>query len=293
MQFLGTCGCNTGNPLNCLNASSCDLIASRREFHLLLYNPLTVNRTEEFELPLDLSVKFSPKRRKSVAVYLYKPHPEEVAERMKAVKIRPLEWRLKTLPRHYLNSFGMSEAESRRIRRDRLTNSASHVVSILVTASGLGFTKMRVVVGEEEEKDFGANVEEGNEPPFDVQFGYYESSAAERNRSGAYLFRPSGGSSATFCDQPTDHTIVTLTFYRRDYVPLSRLPPSLDLVQRETVKRWGGGGDIIDFGERIVGYEIDYIVGPIAFEDGVGKEVFVRYGINKEGSYGGGLLLSE
>lgn len=276
------CNCNTDGPLNCLNMSTCAFTSQRQDFTVVAYNSLSRMASNQWiEIPVQLDGK-------SYTTFLVlDKYTDEAVEGVRLVELDAVTLSLPGLH------------QNKHVSPKPLTNPATHLLVFEASVPAMGFSafrveqqhycaacrslqeaqpdaKPRVVENEYYKLELSASSgqlveitdKRTNESfPFEIEWGYYRSHDGKcgqrvdciSKKSGAYLFRPDGGHKLAWSSSvPTETKVTDLGF-------------GFQITQQF--------GSLVSHTIRLHRDEIvvDFTVLPIPIEDGIGKEVVVRY----------------
>jgi len=251
-----------------LNISMCKHTTDQSSFIVVAWNPLS-RKNDNFTFRI-------PVRSDNGEVF----EVSDGQDRLLPTQLVPLDARTKTLPKLYLNAFGMT-LKQREAAMKELENNATHLLLFQgdLPAMGAASFKVKKKIAEPSKSSNSSfyienefyrvtlnknqsiasltNLLSGVSTPFDIQWGYYQPFSGTGPQSGAYLFRPQNNLFVS-ADPPRKIQVI-----QGPLVSEIRFGSDGDSWTSHTIRLVKGTNHV----------EVEYTAGPILG----GKELCLRY----------------
>ena len=311
---LGHCNCNSMLATNCLNVSVCEHTTSGEVFSAVLYNPQGQASTQIFRFPVvgdawlveDVSTgKAVPSQAIAISertlslplLYLNKfamnddavkqwntEHTNPATHILSVQVTIPAMGYSTVVATHQSSLTKESEALELSTTQRVLTDDAMTTTTVTNGRYELTFDKSTGLLTTV------TNVVSNISTPLSIEWGFYNSStggctagiepetwACDGQKSGAYIFRPN---SSTFF-YPGKKQIPTIDVVTSGDGLVTEVRQTFSDWATHVVRLFSGDDELESY------IEVEWTVGPIPFEDGMGKEVSIRYssGLKTNGEF--------
>jgi alpha-mannosidase len=311
---LGHCNCNSMLATNCLNVSVCEHTTSGEVFSAVLYNPQGQASTQIFRFPVvgdawlvedvasgkavpSQAIAISERTLSLPLLYLNKfamnddavkqwntEHTNPATHILSVQVTIPAMGYSTVVATHQSSLTKESEALELSTTQRVLTDDAMTTTTVTNGRYELTFDKSTGLLTTV------TNVVSNISTPLSIEWGFYNSStggctagiepetwACDGQKSGAYIFRPN---SSTFF-YPGKKQIPTIDVVTSGDGLVTEVRQTFSDWATHVVRLFSGDDELESY------IEVEWTVGPIPFEDGMGKEVSIRYssGLQTNGEF--------
>jgi alpha-mannosidase len=311
---LGHCNCNSMLATNCLNVSVCEHTTSGEVFSAVLYNPQGQASTQIFRFPVvgdawlvedvatgkavpSQAIAISERTLSLPLLYLNKfamnddavkqwntEHTNPATHILSVQVTIPAMGYSTVVATHQSSLTKESEALELSTTQRVLTDDAMTTTTVTNGRYELTFDKSTGLLTTV------TNVVSNISTPLSIEWGFYNSStggctagiepetwACDGQKSGAYIFRPN---SSTFF-YPGKKQIPTIDVVTSGDGLVTEVRQTFSDWATHVVRLFSGDDELESY------IEVEWTVGPIPFEDGMGKEVSIRYssGLKTNGEF--------